>query len=37
VDSGFIINRSQHLRTGQELQLGATDAGLIDLQEVVLA
>jgi hypothetical protein len=37
VDSGFIINRSQHLRTAQELQLGATDADLIELQEVVLA
>ena len=37
VDSGFIINRSSHLRTAQELQLGATGADLIELQEVVLA
>lgn len=37
VDSGFVINRSRHLRTAQDLQLGATDADLIELQEVVLA
>jgi hypothetical protein len=37
LDSGFVINRSSHLRTAQELGLGATDPGLIELQEVVLA
>ncbi|MCL7451730.1 MAG: DUF362 domain-containing protein [Anaerolineae bacterium] len=36
-DSGFVIKRSRHLRTAQELGLGATDSSLIELQEVALA
>lgn len=37
LDSGFLFEGSRHLRTAQELGLGATDADLIDLREVVLA
>jgi len=37
LDSGFLVEGSRHLRTAQELNLGATDASLIDLREVVLA
>jgi hypothetical protein len=37
LDTGFLIEGSRHLRTAQELRLGATEASLIDLREVVLA
>jgi hypothetical protein len=36
LDSGFLVDGARHLRTAQSLNLGATDAHLIDLQEVVL-
>jgi uncharacterized protein (DUF362 family) len=35
--AGGLIEGAPHLRTAQELKLGATDAQLIDLREVVLA
>ncbi len=37
LDSGFLVGGSHHLATAQSLRLGATDASLIELQEVVLA
>jgi hypothetical protein len=36
LDTGYLIEGARHLRTGQALNLGATDPGFIDLQEVVL-
>jgi hypothetical protein len=36
LDSGFLVDGARHLRTAQSLNLGATDAHLIDLQEVNL-
>ena len=36
LDSGFLIDGARHLRTAQSLNLGATDAHLIDLLEVDL-
>jgi hypothetical protein len=33
-DSGFLVDGARHLRTAQSLKLGATEAHLIDLQEV---
>jgi hypothetical protein len=36
-DAGFLVDGARHLRTAQSLSLGATEAGLIDLKEVVLA
>ncbi len=36
LDTGYLIDGARHLRTAQVLQLGATDPGFIDLQEVVL-
>lgn len=35
-DAGHLIEGARHLSTAQSLGLGATDAGLIDLREVVL-
>jgi hypothetical protein len=37
LDVGYLIDRARHLATAQALGLGATDASLIDLREVVLA
>jgi hypothetical protein len=37
LDSNFVLARSVHLATAQSLNLGAAEAGSIDLQEVVLA
>ncbi len=34
---GYVIDGARHLSTAQALGLGATDAGLIDLREIVLA
>lgn len=36
-DAGFLVDGARHLRTAQSLGLGATEAELIDLSEVVLA
>jgi hypothetical protein len=36
LDTGFLVEGACHLRTAQSLNLGATDPGKIDLQEVVL-
>jgi uncharacterized protein (DUF362 family) len=36
MDPGLIIDRARFLVTAQGLKLGATDAGLIDLREVIL-
>jgi len=36
LDSGFLVDGARHLRTAQSMNLGATDAHLIGLQEVVL-
>ncbi len=33
---GYLVEGARHLKTAQSLELGATDAGLIDLQEIVL-
>lgn len=35
-DAGYLIEGARHLTTAQALELGATDAGLIDLREIVL-
>jgi hypothetical protein len=35
-NSGFLVDGARHLRTAQSLSLGATEAHLIDLQEVEL-
>ena len=35
-DSGILVDGARHLRTAQSLELGATDAHLIDLLEVDL-
>jgi hypothetical protein len=37
LNPGFLVEGSRHLRTAQDLGLGATDASLIDMREVVLA
>jgi hypothetical protein len=37
LDTGFLVEGSRHLRTAQELRLGATDPGFVDLREAVLA
>lgn len=36
LDTGFLLEGSRHLRTAQDLNLGATDASHVDLREVVL-
>lgn len=36
LDAGYLIEGSRHLATAQALGLGATDAHLVDLREVVL-
>jgi hypothetical protein len=36
LDAGYLIDGARHLSTAQTLGLGATDANLIDLREVVL-
>lgn len=36
LDSGFLVEGARHLGTAQSLELGATDAAHIELQEVVL-
>jgi hypothetical protein len=36
LSTGYLIEGAPHLNTAQSLGLGATDAGLIDLREVVL-
>jgi len=36
LDAGYLIEGARHLRTAQELKLGATDPEFIDLKEVVL-
>ena len=36
-DAGYLVEGARHLDTAQSLNLGATDADLIDLQEVTLA
>jgi hypothetical protein len=36
LDVGYLIEGARHLDTAQSLELGATDAHLIDLQEIVL-
>jgi len=36
LDAGYLIDGAHHLSTAQTLGLGATDANLIDLREVVL-
>lgn len=35
-DAGFLVQGAHHLVTAQNMQLGATDPNLIDLQEIVL-
>jgi len=35
-NAGYLIEGARHLTTAQALELGATDAGLIDLREIVL-
>jgi len=35
-DASYLIEGARHLATAQGLELGATDAGLIDLREIVL-
>ncbi len=37
LDAGFMVDGALQLRTAQALELGATDAGLIDLREITLA
>jgi hypothetical protein len=37
LDNDFLVEGARHLRSAQSLNLGATDADLIDLREVVLA
>jgi hypothetical protein len=36
-DAGYLVEGARHLNTAQSLNLGATDANLIDLREVTLA
>ena len=36
LDAGYLVDGARHLGTAQALELGATDASLIDLREVVL-
>ena len=36
MDAGFLVDGARHLGTAQNLNLGATESSLIDLQEVVL-